>query len=235
LNSQKIAFVLAAGKGERLRPLTEKTPKPLLPLRGRPILEHVLRSLERQGFERVVVNAWYHADQIESYVNSSVGRFAFELRVSREKDLLGTGGGLRQALPLLGSESFWMMNGDSLWVGELPHLSLEEVAEGSWILVPQHADQTKIGVKNSFIRKIGSLWDSQDSEQFFAFSGIQFFHRLEAQKLPEVGCVIRDYWIPRLRAGSKLRGVPGLLRAWEDIGTPERYAVAEKTDSLFKY
>ena len=157
------AFVLAAGKGERLRPLTLETPKPLLKVRGRPILEHVLRSLEPLGLKRVVVNSWYLGEQIESYVNSSRDRFAFKLLLSKEEELLGTGGGLKQALQYLEAESFWMLNGDCLWKGDLlgAEKSRTEGKEAHWLLLKAQPNQTPIGVTKAHISRIGALWDSQ--------------------------------------------------------------------------
>ncbi len=134
------AFVLAAGKGERLRPLTEKTPKPLIHVRGKPILEHVLRRLEMLGLKRVVVNSWYLGDQIKAYVNQSRGRFSFDLVLSEEKELLGTGGGLKQALGFLSGESFWMLNGDCLWAGALSSFKPKADVEADWVLIEPEPD-----------------------------------------------------------------------------------------------
>jgi len=234
------AFVLAAGKGERLRPLTEKTPKPLLKIKNRPILSYIFDELQKAGIKKIVVNAWYLKEQVTDYVNSSNGRGALELLISEEDELLGTGGGLKKALPLIGSAPFLMLNGDCLWKGHLQNL-LESSAhetdpkhEGEWVLCPVQLDQTSIGVKNGEVNQIGKLWNSGEPNQSEAcFSGIQVFHQVHANELPDAGCIIRQYWIPRFKKGARLKAREGILDLWEDLGTPERLATVEKDPRFF--
>ncbi|MBR2535498.1 MAG: nucleotidyltransferase family protein [Hyphomicrobium sp.] len=108
------AMVLAAGLGSRMRPLTETTPKPLVPLAGRAMLDHVLDRLQAAGITRAIVNVHYLADQIERHVR---GRSEPEIIISDERDaLLETGGGVVRALPLLGSAPFVIHNSDSVWI-----------------------------------------------------------------------------------------------------------------------
>ena len=108
------AMVLAAGLGSRMRPLTDTTPKPLVPLAGRPLLDHVLDRLSAAGISKVIVNVHYLADQIEQHVR---GRSQPEIIVSDERDaLLETGGGVVRARSLLGSAPFIIHNSDSVWI-----------------------------------------------------------------------------------------------------------------------
>jgi MurNAc alpha-1-phosphate uridylyltransferase len=110
----KKGMVLAAGFGERMRPLTLKVPKPLVPVAGRPLLDHVLDKLAHAGVETVVVNVHYLADQIEQHV---AGRKVPHVVISDERDaLLDTGGGVVRALPLLGNEPFLLVNSDTIWI-----------------------------------------------------------------------------------------------------------------------
>jgi MurNAc alpha-1-phosphate uridylyltransferase len=112
-------MVLAAGLGLRMRPLTERRPKPLIALAGRTLLDHAIDRLEAAGCERVVVNAHYLAAMIEAHVAS---RRSPEIVVSREETLLETGGGVLNALPHLG-ESFFVVNSDIFWLdGKVPAL-----------------------------------------------------------------------------------------------------------------
>jgi MurNAc alpha-1-phosphate uridylyltransferase len=108
----KKAFVLAAGKGERMRPLTDNCPKPLLAVGGRTMLDRALDALEEAGVEDVVVNAWYLADMIEAHLQK---RKTPRIRVVREETLLDTGGGVRAALPFFGDDPFFVLNADILW------------------------------------------------------------------------------------------------------------------------
>jgi len=108
------AMVLAAGLGLRMRPLTEHMPKPLVPVAGRPLLDHVLDRLGDAGVTEAVVNVHYLPDQIISHVAS---RTRPHVTISDERDqVLGTGGGVVKALPLLGPEPFFHVNSDTLWI-----------------------------------------------------------------------------------------------------------------------
>lgn len=224
----KSAFVLAAGRGERLRPYTDQTPKPLLEVKGRPLLDHVLENLKPLGLERVVLNAWHLKDQILHYAQSRKNTFGFEILVSEENELLGTGGGLNKALPLLHDAPFLMANGDCLWSGDIcafveSALSMKQ-AEGIWWMAPMQNDQTKIGVSNSEIQKIGNFWSSEKkSESEFCFSGLQVFQTISKGNLPHSGSIVQDYWIKRLHSGATLGAETRFLKTWVDIGTPERY------------
>ena len=107
-------MVLAAGLGKRMRPLTDTTPKPLVPLNGRPLIDHVLDRIAEAGLSRAVVNVHYLADQIEAHVED---RQSPSISISDERGvLLETGGGIVRALPLLGSEPFVVHNSDSVWI-----------------------------------------------------------------------------------------------------------------------
>jgi MurNAc alpha-1-phosphate uridylyltransferase len=105
------AMILAAGRGERLRPLTDTTPKPMLPIRGRPLLEHQIGWLRAAGITELVINLHHLGDRIEAYLGDG-SAFGVRIRYSREAVLLDTGGGIVKALPLLGSDPFVVLNGD---------------------------------------------------------------------------------------------------------------------------
>ena len=114
------AMLLAAGRGERLRPLTDRIPKPLIALAGRPLIDHVLERLREAGIRELVVNSHHLGEQIEAHVR---GWRDVTVRLSRETTLLETGGGVRQALPLLEDEIFFVLNADSFWLdGPVPAL-----------------------------------------------------------------------------------------------------------------
>lgn len=116
------AMVLAAGLGLRMRPLTERRPKPLVQVAGRPLLDHVLDKLGSAGVSEAVVNVHYLPDQIIDHVAS---RTRPKVTISDERaQVLGTGGGLVKALPLLGKTPFFLVNADTLWIdGVRPNLA----------------------------------------------------------------------------------------------------------------
>jgi N-acetyl-alpha-D-muramate 1-phosphate uridylyltransferase len=116
------AMVLAAGLGARMRPLTDKMPKPLVPVAGRPLLDHVLDKLADAGVSEAVVNVHYLPDQI---IEHTASRTRPRVIISDERrQVLGTGGGVVKALPLLGPEPFFHVNADTLWIdGVRPNLA----------------------------------------------------------------------------------------------------------------
>lgn len=102
------AMILAAGRGERMRPLTDSTPKPLIPVAGRSMLERAMDRLQRSGVQNIVVNVHHLGSQIAD-------RLRGRARIIHEDRLLETGGSVRNALPLLGNGPFFVLNGDGLW------------------------------------------------------------------------------------------------------------------------
>jgi N-acetyl-alpha-D-muramate 1-phosphate uridylyltransferase len=108
----KSGMVLAAGLGLRLRPITERLPKPLVTLGGRALLDHAIDRLQSAGVERVVVNAHYRAEMIERHL---AARRSPSITLSREETLLETGGGVLKALPLL-DDAFYVVNADIFWL-----------------------------------------------------------------------------------------------------------------------
>jgi len=109
------AMIMAAGLGKRMRPLTATRPKPLVEVAGKPLIDHVFDRLRAAGIERAVVNVHYLADALEAHLDCCVRGIDVEVSDERER-LMETGGGLVQALPLLGPEPVLVVNSDNLWV-----------------------------------------------------------------------------------------------------------------------
>jgi len=121
----KKGFVLAAGLGTRMRHLTENCPKPLLTVNGKTMLDYALDSLVRAGVEEAVVNTFYFAEQVEAQLAK---RSDIKITVSREDELLETGGGVKKAIEFFGNEPFYVLNSDVIWLdGEKD--SLTEMAD----------------------------------------------------------------------------------------------------------
>ncbi|HUK00818.1 MAG TPA: nucleotidyltransferase family protein [Steroidobacteraceae bacterium] len=210
------AIVLAAGRGERMRPLTDSTPKPLLAVKGEPLIGHHLRALARAGVREVVINLSWLGGQIRSALGTGAA-FGVRIRYSEEGAVaLETGGGIFHALPLLAPGPFLVVNGDVWSDFDLASLTLESDAHARLVLVPnppQHA-------RGDFALH-GDRITAGPGERF-TYSGIGIFR-------PELftGCIDGRFpLLPllerALRAG-KLRGQ--IHRGeWSDIGTPERLA-----------
>ncbi len=132
-------MLLAAGRGERMRPLTDSRPKPLLEAGGRPLIEYSLRALAAAGVRRVVVNiAWLGAKLRDRLGDGS--ELGLEILYSREPPgALETGGGIRQALPLLGPDPFWLVNGDVYSEFDFPAWQLPAAVLARLLLVPNPA------------------------------------------------------------------------------------------------
>lgn len=226
------AFVFAAGRGERLRPLTDSCPKPLLPLAGRPILAWIFDQLERLSLKRVVVNVFYLKEPLKDYLQEEAKKRSFEICISEEFELLGTAGGLKFAQGWLKEQALLTINGDVYcefdWKSFLERAQSLE-ADGHWALTELKTLQTPVFVGDDHrVLKIGELWEAKgvkpaDLSQAFCFSGVQYIPRLDWQALPERGCLVRDYWLSQLQKGSRLLGHQGLFKAWADLGSPESY------------
>ena len=113
-SSPSKAMIFAAGLGTRMRPITDTIPKPLVTVRGKALIDHVLDAFAEAGLSEAVVNVHYLADQIEAHLN---GRTTPRIHISDEREtLLDQGGGIRRALPLLGEEPFFVANTDAFWI-----------------------------------------------------------------------------------------------------------------------
>jgi N-acetyl-alpha-D-muramate 1-phosphate uridylyltransferase len=132
-------MLLAAGRGERMRPLTDVTPKPLLPVGGKPLIAHLLEGLARAGVRDVVVNLSWLGERIRQALGDGA-RYGVQIAYSQEGPVpLETGGGVLHALPLLGPEPFLVVSGD-LWTAfDFGRLALDAQADGRIVLVPNPA------------------------------------------------------------------------------------------------
>lgn len=132
------AFILAAGMGTRLRPYTDHCPKPLVPLNGRPIIDHVLDRLAEAGVRFVTVNLHYMADRLDAHLRK---RTDLQIRTVYEPDLLDTGGGIKNAMPgdrnSKDSEAFYVVSGDSVWTDGLYGSALSRMAD---VWTPDNTD-----------------------------------------------------------------------------------------------
>lgn len=113
LKMPKHAMVLAAGLGKRLRPYTDETPKPLLPIGGKPLIDWALDHLKQAGVEHVVVNSFYQAGKLQAHLQQ---RLFPKINFLVEEELLGTGGAIQNALPHLGETPFFVLNSNIIWI-----------------------------------------------------------------------------------------------------------------------
>ena len=129
-------MILAAGKGTRLAPLTEKLPKPMIPISSEPLIVHQLRWLRRAGIVDVVVNLHHLGEQIRAHLGSG-RQFGVNISYSEEDEILETGGGIVKALPILGSDEFVLLNGDVWTSYRFARSVVDPQATMHLILVPK--------------------------------------------------------------------------------------------------
>lgn len=210
------AMILSAGYGKRLRPLTDRIPKPLVPVGGKPLIVHHLEKLAKAGFREIVINLGHLGSKIPEALGdgSSMG---LDIAYSDEgPEPLETGGGITKALPLLGQENFLVVNGDvwcDLDFATIP-AQLPEKDDALLFLVPQPAWREK----GDFSLHNDRVLESDSPNLLYA--GIALYHPriLEGAKVEKFSIV------PRLRQSIGLNRVGGILHSgeWDDVGTPER-------------
>ncbi len=216
----KHAMILAAGRGERMRPLTDHAPKPLLPAGGKPLIEYHLERLAAAGYEHIVINTHHLAEQIERHLGNGE-QYGLQIDYSREHPkALETGGGIFQALPMLGSEIFCVVNGDIYCEHPLHAPDLEKDILAHLILVenPPHHPEGDFGLEGNQVRI--------DTQPQWTFSGIGWYRpQLFAHCTPG-----RFPLAPLLREAIQQGQVSGehYVGRWMDIGTPARLARLER-------
>jgi N-acetyl-alpha-D-muramate 1-phosphate uridylyltransferase len=209
------AMLLAAGRGERMRPLTDHRPKPLLPAGGRPLIVHHLERLCQAGFQELVINHAHLGEQIEQALGDG-SRWGLSIAYSAEGQALETGGGIRRALPLLGAEPFLVINGD-IWCdydfSRLRDVTLRGLAHLVLVDNPEHHPT------GDFLLEDGLVLDRQGPGRL-TFGGIalyrpELFAGLADGPFP-LAPLLRQAMGQRLVSGEHHHGL------WMDIGTPER-------------
>ena len=208
------AMILAAGRGERMRPLTDHTPKPLLQVGGKPLIVWHLERLVKAGFKEVVINHAHLGKQIEQALGSG-SAWGLSIEYSSEINALETAGGIANALPLLGDSPFLVVNGDVFTQINFGVLQLVSPNLAHLVMVdnpPQHPD-------GDFSLDSGKITASGSHK--LTFSGVGVYHpalfvdvdRSQAAKLAPL---LRSAMAEGLVTGDHYQG------GWHDIGTPER-------------
>ena len=211
-------MILAAGYGKRLRPLTDHTPKPLIPIGGKPMIVHHLEKLAEAGIREVVINLGHLGSKIPDFLGSG-STWGVSIEYSDEgPDPLETGGGMAKALPLLGKDTFLLVNGD-VWTdldfSIIPKtLSSNDQAMLFLAKQPEWREKGDFNLDESRVRESGT--------PNLLYAGIALYH-------PSIldGAVVEKFSIvPRLKKAIQQDRVAGQLinGEWDDVGTPERLA-----------
>jgi Nucleoside-diphosphate-sugar pyrophosphorylase involved in lipopolysaccharide biosynthesis/translation initiation factor 2B, gamma/epsilon subunits (eIF-2Bgamma/eIF-2Bepsilon) len=225
------AMVLAAGLGLRMRPLTERMPKPLVPVCGRPLIDWGLDALQRAGVAEAVVNVHHLPDMLIAHLTA---RSSPRIIISDERDrLLDSGGALVKALPHLGTEApFFVLNADTLWIDRNEsnlcrlRLAWDEAAMDILLLLADPAAATGHTGKMDFIMGPGGrLRRAGSSREGFIYAGAALFHPglLEGAAAEPHSL---NLYFDRAIAAGRLYGLP-LEGHWITVGTPDAIAPAE--------
>lgn len=221
------AMILAAGRGNRMRPLTDRVPKPLLEVGGKPLIVWHIENLARAGFSELVINHAHLGHLIEAALGDG-GRFGVSIRYSAEGEALETAGGIAKALPLLGEGPFLVVNGDihtyydfarardiAAAMREAPHIAAHLVLADN----PPHHPEGDFALEEGFCRLEG--------KKKLTYTGIgvyrpEGFAHLVSGTRAALGPLLRD-WVAAGRVwGEHLRA------RWVDVGTPERLAALDR-------
>lgn len=210
------AMILAAGRGERMRPLTDRVPKPLLPVGGKPLIGWHLERLASAGFRDIVINHAHLGDQLEAALGDG-SRYGVRIAYSVEGEALETAGGIAKALPLLGNAPFLVVNGDIYTdydFGRLAHPAMDG-ALAHLVLVdnpPQHAN-------GDFFLANGQLVAEGAARLTFSGVGVyhpQLFAGIVAGSKAKLAPLLHAAILEGRVSGEHYRG------DWVDVGTPER-------------
>ena len=230
-STPRTAMVLAAGLGTRMRPLTDTKPKPLVPVAGKPLIDHVLDRLADAGVERAVVNVHYLADQIIAHTQS---RTKPRVTISDERGLLlGTGGGVVKALSELGSAPFFHINSDTIWIdGVTPNLTRLAQAfdvasmDALLLLAPASGSVGYDGCGDFVMNPDGRLIRRAEREVApFVYAGAAILSPAMFRGAPQGEFSLTELF-DRAQNAGRLHGLR-LEGLWMHVGTPEAVGEAE--------
>jgi N-acetyl-alpha-D-muramate 1-phosphate uridylyltransferase len=225
-------MVLSAGLGTRMRPLTERMPKPLVEVGGKPLIDHILDRLAQAGVERAVVNVHHFAEQIERHL---AARSKPKITISDERGLLlGTGGAVVKALPELGPSPFFHVNSDSIWIdGVKPNLArlaenFDPAAMDALLLLAPTTGSIGYAGRGDFAFAADGRLTRRTERAVapFVFAGAAILAPALFKDAPQ-GEFPLTVLFDRAAEQSRLYGLR-LEGLWMHVGTPDAIALAEK-------
>jgi MurNAc alpha-1-phosphate uridylyltransferase len=225
----EVAMILAAGFGERMLPLTQKTPKPLIKVEGKPLLDYCFAWLNDYGIKKIIINTYYLADQIIAYINTKTQNNVY---ISHEKQKLETGGGIKNALPLIGTDPFFVINADSIWRGTSPLACLKAVWDPHImdcliLLIPIENALAYTQAGDFFLDSKGLvLGKGKNTQAPFVYTGVQIvkpeLFALIDQENFSLTILLKNLIEKKMLFGTIYNG------GWIDVGTPAKITEAER-------
>ncbi len=222
------AFILAAGFGERLRPITDYIPKPLLPVLGKPVIEIILERIAGLPIDSIGINTHHKPEMLIKWLDSS--QHADKIQLFHEKTILGTGGALKNAEKFLSGSTFIVHNADILSDINLMKLAEAHFSSGNSATLAVH-DYEKFN--NLWVDSGGNFRNTVKTGERLhsglckvAFTGIAVYSKDLLDFLPEGKSSVVDAWLKAVASGKKIGTVDCKGCSWTDIGTPSAYAAA---------
>ena len=220
------AMILAAGLGTRLGELSDERPKPMLPVVDIPLIRYAVALLRGHGVREIVVNLHHRGDLIQTELGDG-SRLGVNIVYSPEETLLGTGGGIRRALPLLGDEPFFVLNGKIVVDVDLEAMKLHQRATGARAVLLVRADPEAKSWNAIAAPPEGGRIESIFGEGAYMFTGVHLIDPSLVARLPDDGadrCIVRQGYVPWLEEGLAIHALPmDPARYFMEHSTPERY------------
>ena len=234
-------MILAAGRGARMKPLTDNCPKPLLKINGIALIEYHIKALAKAGINDIVINHAWCGQQLVDYLKDG-SQWQVNISYSKEQHALETAGGIINALPLLGDKPFLVVNGDVFTdynFKSIPALSPDIFAHLWLVNNPSHNTKGDFAIKDGLLQNLVKNGNQLTVQQSYTYSGIAIFkpeffqpQHFEQQKIPSQGSETALPLAPLLReaANKHLISASVLSGSWTDVGTPERLAQLNAID-----
>ncbi len=223
-------MILAAGLGTRLRPITDTIPKPLVPVVGIPNIVRTILHLEKLGIRQVVINVHHLGDALMETLGDG-SAFGVDIEYSIEEVLLGTGGGVKKALPLLGDDPFLVVNGDALFAPDFRQIVAKHRERGGLATMILREDENAeafgaVGLnQEGRVVRLVYAGDESLAVDHYMFTGCQVLHPDIGERLPDNGCIVRQTYIPMMEQGLAVYGHVDRT-CFFDLGTPQRLLTA---------
>lgn len=215
------AMIFAAGFGTRMRHLTQTTPKPMVSVMGKPMIDHSLALLSDAGIKSVFINTHYLADQLEDHVKT----YPFVTTIREEPEVLETGGGLKNALPLIGTEPVFTLTSDAVWFGKNPITELKKYwlpdrMDGLLMLIKKPNCMGYAGTGDFFLSPENILQPKHNADAApYVYSGVQIIKTDLLKTIPQDCFSIWRLW-EKMVTQDRLYGAV-YDGTWADVGHPE--------------
>ncbi|MFP4272111.1 MAG: N-acetylmuramate alpha-1-phosphate uridylyltransferase MurU [Halothiobacillaceae bacterium] len=225
------AMILAAGRGERMRPLTDHCPKPMLPVRGKPLMAYHVERLASAGIKRIVINLAHLGAQIESHFGDGA-RYGVQIRYSHESTALETAGGIRKALDLLGKEPFLVVNGDIFTDYPFTRLISAQDTQPAHLVLTKNPAHNPTGdfhyTDAGRLVPVNKTQPPDPDAPGFTFTGIARYAPELFQNLPPEH---HEPLAPLLNRWAREGLLSGEIHTgrWADVGTPQRLRELNET------